>query len=33
MKITKIDTYIVAIPWKNWLFVEVHTDEGITGVG
>lgn len=33
MKITKIDTYIVAMPWKNWLFVEVHTDDGITGVG
>ena len=33
MKITKIDTYVVAIPWKNWLFVQVHTDEGITGVG
>ncbi len=33
MKITGIDTYVVAMPWKNWLFVEVHTDEGITGVG
>ena len=33
MKITKIDTYVVAMPWKNWLFVEVHTDEGITGIG
>lgn len=33
MKITKIDTFVVAMPWKNWLFVEVHTDEGISGVG
>ena len=33
MKITKIDTYVVAMPWKNWLFVEVHTDEGLTGIG
>ncbi len=33
MKITKIDTFVVAMPWKNWLFVEVGTDEGITGVG
>ena len=33
MKITKIDTYVVAMPWKNWLFVEVHTDEGVTGIG
>ena len=33
MKITKIDTYVVGVPWKNWLFVEVHTDDGITGIG
>ena len=33
MKITKVDTYVVAMPWKNWLFAEVHTDEGITGIG
>ena len=32
MKITKVDTFVVAMPWKNWLFIEVHTDEGITGV-
>ena len=33
MKIVKIDTYVVAMPWKNWLLVEVHTDEGISGIG
>ena len=32
MKITRIDTYVVAMPWKNWLFVEAHTDEGLTGI-
>ena len=21
------------MPWKNWLLVEVHTDEGISGIG
>ncbi|MFH0965042.1 MAG: mandelate racemase/muconate lactonizing enzyme family protein [Planctomycetota bacterium] len=33
MKITKIDTCVVGVPWKNWLFVEVHTDDGLTGIG
>lgn len=33
MKITKINTHIVGNPWKNWGFVTVETDEGITGVG
>lgn len=33
MKITEISTYLVGNPWKNWLFVRVATDEGITGVG
>ncbi len=33
MKITKINTHIVGNPWKNWVFVTVETDEGITGVG
>jgi galactonate dehydratase len=23
----------IATGWRNWLFVKVHTDEGITGVG
>ena len=33
MKITDVKTYI-AMPIHNlsWLFVEVHTDEGITGL-
>ena len=33
MKITEIRTYIVGNPWKNWLFVQVDTDEGIQGIG
>ena len=33
MKIIDARTTVVGNPWKNWVFVEVHTDEGITGVG
>ncbi len=33
MKITDIKTYIVECYRTNWIFVKVHTDEGITGVG
>ncbi|MCB0115645.1 MAG: mandelate racemase/muconate lactonizing enzyme family protein [Caldilineaceae bacterium] len=33
MKITNIRTQIVGNPWKNWVFVIVETDEGITGLG
>lgn len=33
MKIVKIETYLVGNPWKNWLFTQVFTDEGISGVG
>jgi galactonate dehydratase len=33
MKITKIDTYVVHIGWRNYLFVKVSTDEGINGIG
>ena len=33
MKITEIETFTVGAGWKNWLFVKVHTDAGIHGVG
>jgi len=33
MKIIDIRTLVVGNPWKNWVFVVVETDEGITGVG
>src|SRR5438552_16757452 len=33
MRITAIETFTVGAGWKNWLFVKVHTDEGVYGVG
>jgi len=33
MKITEVNTYLVGNPWKNWLFAQVETDEGIHGSG
>jgi galactonate dehydratase len=33
MKITDLRTFIVGNPWKNWLFVRLETDEGLTGLG
>jgi galactonate dehydratase len=33
MRITKVETFTVGNPWKNWLFSRVHTDEGIHGTG
>ncbi|WJH35371.1 hypothetical protein N6H14_04830 [Paenibacillus sp. CC-CFT747] len=33
MKITDIHTYLVGNSWKNWLFVKVETNEGISGIG
>ncbi len=33
MKIADIDTFIVGNPWKNWVFVKLHTDEGLYGIG
>ena len=33
MKITKVETFIVGNPWKNWVFVKVDTDEGLVGWG
>ena len=33
MKITDIKTFVVGNPWKNWIFIKVYTDEGITGLG
>ncbi len=33
MKITDIETVTVGAGWKNWLFVRVHTDAGISGLG
>jgi len=33
MKIIDVKTFVVGNPWKNWVFVKVYTDEGLTGVG
>lgn len=33
MKIKSIETYTVSAGWKNWLFVRVKTDTGLTGIG
>jgi galactonate dehydratase len=33
MKIVDVRTTVVGNPWKNWVLVELFTDEGITGVG
>tara|TARA_Y100000588_G_scaffold383228_1_gene472147 strand:+ start:3669 stop:4808 length:1140 start_codon:yes stop_codon:yes gene_type:complete len=33
LTITDIQTFIVGNPWKNWVFIKLHTDEGVYGVG
>lgn len=33
MKIVDVRTTVVGNPWKNWIFVQLLTDEGITGIG
>jgi len=33
MRIKDIKTSLVGNPWKNWLFVQVETDEGLRGIG
>lgn len=33
MRITGIETHAVGAGWKNWLFVVLHTDEGVDGLG
>ena len=32
MRITALKTIICGNPWKNWLFVRLETDEGLTGL-
>mgnify|MGYP001615525448 CR=1 FL=1 len=34
MKVTDLKTYVVMVqPGREWIFVELETDEGITGLG
>lgn len=32
VSITDVETYLVANPWKPWVFVEIETDAGVTGL-
>ena len=33
MRITGLKTLVIGNPWKNWLFVQIGTDEGLVGLG
>ena len=33
MKLANLKFYVVDASWRNWVFVKVFTDEGVTGVG
>ena len=33
MKIIALETITVGAGWKNWLFIRVHTDDGLHGIG
>jgi len=33
VKVTGVSTYVLGTSWRNLTIVEVHTDEGITGLG
>ena len=33
MNITKLETFMVGAGIRNWLFLKLHTDSGIVGVG
>ena len=33
MKIIDVKTFIAGNKWKNWAFLKIYTDEGLTGVG
>jgi galactonate dehydratase len=33
VRITGISTHVVGTPWRNLTYVQVHTDEGLTGIG
>jgi galactonate dehydratase len=32
VSITGVETYLIANPWKPWVFVELETDAGVTGL-
>ncbi len=33
MKITEVTTHVLGTPWRDLTFVQIHTDEGLVGVG
>jgi galactonate dehydratase len=33
MKVIDLKIFVVGADWRNWIFVKVFTDEGLTGVG
>jgi galactonate dehydratase len=33
MRISDVKTYVLGTAWRNLTYVEVHTDDGLTGVG
>ena len=33
MKISQVTTHVVGTPWRDLTYVQVHTDDGLTGVG
>jgi galactonate dehydratase len=33
MQITELKTFVVGNPWKNWVFLKLYTDAGVTGLG
>jgi galactonate dehydratase len=33
MRITRLTTHVAGTPWRNLTYVQVHTDDGLTGVG
>lgn len=33
MEVTAVETFVVDADWRNWFFIQVRTDEGLTGVG
>ena len=33
MKVSKVEVFTVGSEWRNLTIVQVHTDEGLTGLG
>ena len=32
-RITRVTTFVVGMRWRNCVFAQVETDEGISGIG